>query len=94
MERARARITVSGRVQGVSYRAYTVEEAERLGLSGWVRNLDDGRVELEAEGPRATVEALAAWCRRGSPAARVTDVAVAWVAPSDDGAPGRFVIRR
>jgi acylphosphatase len=60
----------------VSYRASTADEARRLGLGGWVKNLPDGRVELEAEGPREAVEALLAWCQQGPPAARVTGVAV------------------
>jgi acylphosphatase len=46
--------------------------AERLGLSGWVKNLEDGSVELEAEGPRAVLEKLVSWCHRGPSAARVT----------------------
>jgi acylphosphatase len=77
--KARAHVVVSGRVQGVAFRIATVEEAQRLGgLQGWVRNLRDGRVEAVAEGERSKVEALVAWCRRGPPPARVTDVQVSW----------------
>jgi acylphosphatase len=68
---------VTGRVQGVSYRASTIDEAERLGLSGWVRNRGDGSVELEAQGTPEQIESLLAWCRVGPPAARVTGVQVA-----------------
>jgi acylphosphatase len=75
---ARVHLLVSGRVQGVAFRAASVEEARRLGLRGWVRNLPDGRVEAEAEGDRAGVEALVAWCRRGPPAARVDALGVRW----------------
>jgi acylphosphatase len=75
---ARAHIVVSGRVQGVAFRIATVEEARRLGLEGWVRNLRDGRVEALAEGERPKVEALVAWCRHGPPPARVMDVEVSW----------------
>lgn len=82
METARIQARIRGRVQGVAYRAYTVDEAEKLGLVGWVRNLWDGSVELEAEGPRPALEALIAWCRRGPPAARVTDVQVSWLPPT------------
>ncbi|HVI94378.1 MAG TPA: acylphosphatase [Anaeromyxobacter sp.] len=77
-DRARAHIVVAGLVQGVAFRAATVDAARRLGVKGWVRNLPDGRVEAEAEGQRPSVEALVAWCRRGPPAARVEDVQVAW----------------
>ncbi len=91
-DRVRARILVSGLVQGVAYRAYAVDEARRLRLAGWVRNLPDGRVEAEAEGERAAVEALAAWCRRGPPAAEVSAVDLEWIAAT--GEPGPFAIRR
>jgi acylphosphatase len=78
MALSRVHLTVSGRVQGVAFRASAAEEARRLGLRGWVRNLPDGRVEAEAEGAREAVERLVAWCRRGPPAARVDDLTVAW----------------
>ena len=58
----------------MAYRASTVFEARGLGLTGWVRNLPDGSVELEAQGADAQVEALLAWCAHGPPAARVTGV--------------------
>ena len=70
----RKRVRVSGRVQGVYFRASTQQQARALDLVGWVRNTSDGAVELEAEGPVAAVEALVAWCRRGPPVARVDDV--------------------
>jgi acylphosphatase len=89
---ARAHLLVSGRVQGVYYRQSTVEEARRRGLTGWVRNLPDGRVEAEAEGERAEVLALVEWCRSGPPAARVDGVEVAWMAPT--GADHGFGARR
>jgi len=72
----RIRAIVSGRVQGVSYRASTAHEARRLGLVGWVKNNRDGTVELEAEGPEDAVTTLLAWCKVGPPAAMVTNVAV------------------
>jgi acylphosphatase len=76
MQMRRVRAQVKGRVQGVAYRAYATEEAARLGVSGWVRNLPDGSVELEVEGPAEKVDALVAWCRHGPSAARVTQVEV------------------
>ena len=92
MDRARVHLTVEGLVQGVAFRASTVEEARRLGVAGWVRNLPDGRVEAEAEREPSAVEALAAWCRRGPPAARVEDVRATWSAWKGDL--GTFTTRR
>ena len=67
---------VSGRVQGVSYRASTASEARRLAVVGWVRNRPDGTVELEAEGPEDTISTLIAWCEKGPPSSKVSGVAV------------------
>ena len=69
-------------VQGVGYRFFTQRAAEELHLSGWVRNLPDGRVQAEAEGPRLRVEELLARLRVGPRLSSVTDVAVAWKAAS------------
>jgi acylphosphatase len=65
---------VSGRVQGVAYRQHTDEQALRLDLDGWVRNLDDGRVEVLFEGEAEAVQALATWLEQGPSAAEVADV--------------------
>lgn len=62
---------VSGRVQGVCFRASTQAQARQLGLVGWVQNTSDGAVELEAQGEASAVEALMAFCGRGPEAARV-----------------------
>jgi len=77
----RAHLYVSGRVQGVCYRAYCQEQAAALGVAGWVRNLRDGRVEAAFEGPHGIVDQAIAWCRKGPPAARVVDVEVRWEEP-------------
>ncbi len=74
----RVGLVVSGRVQGVFYRATALETAQRLGLTGWVRNLPGGGVEAVAEGPREAVEEFVEWCRQGPPAARVEDVDTRW----------------
>jgi len=82
----RIHLIISGRVQGVGFRAHTQREAERLGLNGWVRNLPDGRVELVAEGEPAPVNQLVDWCRSGPARARVADVRVEWEAPTGESA--------
>ena len=76
----RADLVISGRVQGVFYRASAQQEAMRLGLVGEVRNLPDGSVEAIAEGPKERIEDFIAWCRRGPPAAEVENVRVRWSA--------------
>lgn len=73
---------VSGRVQGVSFRWYTEEQARRLGVTGWVRNEPDGTVLVHAEGDDDAVDALVAWCRSGPSSARVSDVAVRGASPT------------
>ncbi|MBP1924041.1 acylphosphatase [Halorubrum alkaliphilum] len=72
----RAHVYVSGRVQGVYYRASTRDAAREKGVDGWVRNLDDGRVEAVFEGSESAVEAMVEWCHTGSRAADVADVDV------------------
>lgn len=80
-------------MQGVSYRASTIAEARRLGgLTGWVKNLPDGSVELEVEGVDDQVAALLAWCAHGPPAARVDRVDVTEQTPT--GADTDFALRR
>ena len=75
-------LIVSGRVQGVWYRASTRQRAAALGLVGWVRNLPDGRVEVVAEGPREDLDALVTWSREGPELAEVTGIDVEWRAAS------------
>ena len=72
----RARLRVTGRVQGVYYRDSCRQMAQRLGVNGWVRNCPDGAVEVVAEGGRNDLDALASWCRHGPPRAVVTAVEV------------------
>ncbi|MBN2232692.1 MAG: acylphosphatase [Deltaproteobacteria bacterium] len=72
----RLSVVVSGRVQGVWFRAHTMREAERLGLAGRVWNAADGSVRIIAEGPAAVLDEFIAWCHRGSPASRVDAVEV------------------
>lgn len=88
-----AHIFVSGKVQGVFYRKYTHAEGTRLGLQGWVRNLDDGRVEITAQGPKELLAQLVQWCHRGSPKSKVSDVAVTY-SDALDSSLGPFTIQR
>lgn len=69
-------LRIYGRVQGVSFRYHTRQEAERRSVSGWVRNLKDGSVEAMIRGPEDAVNALIEWSRRGPSGANVTDVQV------------------
>lgn len=94
------RVLVSGRVQGVGFRIFCLQEARASGVSGWVRNLDDGRVEALFSGPDAAVAHMVQWCRTGPPSARVEDVQTAQVSGSastgragDASTGGEFEIR-
>tara|TARA_Y100001934_G_C12103819_1_gene655209 strand:+ start:562 stop:843 length:282 start_codon:yes stop_codon:yes gene_type:complete len=81
---SRASILVSGTVQGVFYRASTMEQAQQLDLVGTVMNLGDGSVEIVVEGRRYAIEELITWCRLGPPAASVSDVLVRWDDPTGE----------
>jgi acylphosphatase len=77
-------LIVRGRVQGVFFRAATQREARRLGLTGWVKNRNDGGVEMVAEGDESSLRQLCMWAERGPTAARVDDVQTRWRAYSGD----------
>ena len=72
----RAHVVISGRVQGVWYRASTRDKAEQLGLTGWVRNTFDNKVEAVFEGDENAIKEMIAWCHEGPRLASVTDVTV------------------
>jgi len=76
--KVRAHVFISGMVQGVFFRSETRDEAKKLGVKGWVRNLSDGRVEAVFEGEEKSVKELIEFCRWGPPGARVTDVNMIW----------------
>ena len=80
-DRTRAHVFVSGRVQGVYYRATTRDTAREHDVDGWVKNLDDGRVEAVFEGPEAAVQSMVEFCHDGSPVANVDDVTVEYDEP-------------
>ena len=84
-------VNVTGRVQGVSFRAWTCEQAEALGVSGWVRNLPDGSVEALLSGSERSVATLIEALHRGPAAAQVTDVRVSEAEPPPD--PGFHITR-
>jgi acylphosphatase len=77
----RVHVVVTGRVQNVTFRASTRRRADELGVAGWARNLADGSVEAELEGPRPAVEELLGWMHAGPLLAGVDDVDVSVVAP-------------
>jgi acylphosphatase len=84
MAMKQVQVTVKGRVQGVFFRASTQREARRLGLTGWVKNRNDGAVEIVAEGEETSLRQLCMWAERGPSAARVDDVQIRWRAYSGD----------
>ncbi len=95
VEPVAARIIVSGRVQGVGFRFFAVDVAEELGITGWVKNLKDGRVEVEAHGRKEMVELMVARLRQGPPGASVSDVNVTWLPKQDQTEnPSEFQILR
>ncbi len=86
-----SRLFITGRVQGVFFRANAEKKAAELGVRGWVRNTPDGAVEAQAEGSRKAIDDFAAWCKTGPDGARVDNVDVEDV--SDESCSG-FEVRR
>ncbi|MBI5156099.1 acylphosphatase [Candidatus Peregrinibacteria bacterium] len=84
------RFIITGTVQGVFFRAEMKKLADQLGLTGWVKNCDDGSVEVHAEGPAEKLKELEIWCRKGPPAAVVENVIVKDVAEENHES---FIIR-
>jgi len=80
----RVHVVVLGLVQGVGFRWFVAREAGALGLRGWVKNLVDGSVELEAEGDRSLVEELLAAVKRGPRSAHVSDLRLQWIPSSQE----------
>ena len=92
-EQVGAHLIVRGYVQGVYFRARLKKQGDAFGVSGWTRNLPDGSVEAELEGPRAAVDAVIAWAHVGPPAASVDSVEVAWGLPNAIAPGGAFEVR-
>ena len=80
----RQRVIVHGRVQAVGFRYYARIEAQRLGVSGWIRNRSDGAVEAEIEGDAASVDAMLGWLDEGPPGADVTSISTADLTPTGE----------
>ena len=81
--KTRVHVLISGQVHGVWFRASTCDKAEQLGLTGWVRNTSDGKVEAVFEGDDNQVKEMITWCHRGPPLAEVTHVDVKQEPPSN-----------
>ena len=82
--KSRVHVVISGRVQGVWFRANTKDKAEQLGLNGWVRNTSDGNVEAVFEGEQEQITKMLEWCRQGPPMAHVENVKVEKQSVSDN----------
>ena len=80
----RVHVFVTGRVQGVGFRAFVCRQAEQQGLTGWVRNVVDGRVESEVQGPRAVVSNFLRDVERGPTLSSVTQIEIDWVSPGQE----------
>ena len=78
MEKVKAHIFVSGRVQGIFFRQNTQRKAQSLGITGWVKNLTDGRVEAVFEGEKEKVEKIIKWAKRGPILAKVNGIDIKW----------------
>ncbi len=76
-------LIITGRVQGVWFRASTQEAADNLGIKGWVRNLPDSSVEVDASGETDTLEQFIQWCYKGPPGARVANIDIKELEPTD-----------
>jgi len=79
-EKVRAHIKLSGRVQGVAFRYYARDMAHKLGVGGWIRNLDNGDVESVIEGKKVSVQQMIAWCKKGPGLAIVENIEIDWQA--------------
>lgn len=78
MNKVKAHVFIEGRVQGVSFRWWTAVSAKKLGLTGWVKNLDDGRVEAVFEGSKNNVKKMVEKCKKASWPAKVIHLDVSW----------------
>lgn len=78
------KILISGLVQGVNFRYYIKEKANELGVFGWVKNLDNGNLEIIAQGERKNLEKLIKWCQTGPRFSQVRDLHIEWQKPQEE----------
>lgn len=86
-ENGRAHVWITGRVQNVNFRGATRDEARRVSVFGWVKNLNDGRVEAVFEGNRGAVQRMVSWCYSGPTNAEIEGVEVTWEEPTNKEGP-------
>jgi acylphosphatase len=79
----RVRILVEGRLQGINFRYYTQQQAQKLGLTGFVRHLSDGRIEIDAQGDDESIETLLAWCQEGPQSSHLKSILFRYDEPSE-----------
>lgn len=87
----RVRILIEGKLQGANFRYHTQQEAKKLGLAGFVRNLSDGRIEIDAQGDDASVDKLLAWCQEGPQNTQLKSILFRYDEPAEHGTD--FVVR-
>lgn len=87
----RVRILIEGKLQGANFRYHTQQEAQKLGLAGFVRNLSDGRIEIDAQGDDESVDKMLAWCQEGPQSAQLKSILFRYDEPSEHATD--FVVR-
>lgn len=80
----RKQLIITGRVQGVYYRATACQKAQQLQLIGWIKNLEDGHVMAQVQGPEDSIEQFTAWCRKGPPLSRVDNIEIMDLPETDE----------
>lgn len=87
----RIRILIEGRLQGANFRYHTQQQAHKLQLTGFVRNLSDGRIEIDAQGDDESIDKMLAWCQQGPHSSQIKNILFRYDEPSENGSD--FVVR-
>ncbi|HXV42357.1 MAG TPA: acylphosphatase [Anaerolineae bacterium] len=87
----RVRILIEGRLQGANFRYYTQQHAQKLGLAGFVRNLSDGRIEIDAQGDDKNVDEMLAWCQEGPQSGQIKSILFRYDEPNENASD--FIVR-